>query len=232
VTDWPAHVAREAARYRDGLDRVPDDPDARQKQLVRVANAAAGAGLASLMDGRDDAARSWLLRAAERYRESYEHAPAGSFGRLLGALKARLLAGDLEGARADAGWTLGEVDPGASPIGRYAALLAALVLGDERRAGALAASLRAEPEERFPRTVAEALAGLATADADLYAAGLRGTLESFEAREAFLEDVPVADTVLVLEVLARRRGLAVDPRSALLPASGVTTGKAGSTGTL
>ena len=33
-------------------------------------------------------------------------------------------------------------------------------------------------------------------------------LESFETRDSYLEDVPVADTVLVLQALAGRRGMA------------------------
>jgi hypothetical protein len=42
-------------------------------------------------------------------------------------------------------------------------------------------------------------------------------LASFETRDAYLEDMPVADTVIVLEALAERRGMAVGPSSALLP---------------
>jgi hypothetical protein len=42
-------------------------------------------------------------------------------------------------------------------------------------------------------------------------------LRSFEERDAYLEDVPVADTVLALEALAERRGVAARPRSPLLP---------------
>jgi hypothetical protein len=43
-------------------------------------------------------------------------------------------------------------------------------------------------------------------------------LRSFEERDAFLEDTPVADTVLVLDALARERGMAVEPlASELLP---------------
>ena len=43
----------EEERYRDGQARLPDvdDPDARQKQLTRMGNAAGGAGLALLMQG-------------------------------------------------------------------------------------------------------------------------------------------------------------------------------------
>jgi hypothetical protein len=47
--DWEAHAEREEARYADGIGRLPDDPDARQKQLVLVGMAATGAGLARLM---------------------------------------------------------------------------------------------------------------------------------------------------------------------------------------
>jgi hypothetical protein len=43
-------------------------------------------------------------------------------------------------------------------------------------------------------------------------------LESFEQRTDFLEDVPVADTVLVFERLAAARDVAVDlPASPRLP---------------
>ena len=48
-------------------------------------------------------------------------------------------------------------------------------------------------------------------------------LADFESRSDFLEDLPVADTVLVLEALAERRGLAVRPRSALLPSGFVSS---------
>jgi len=42
-------------------------------------------------------------------------------------------------------------------------------------------------------------------------------LESFETREEYLEDIPVADTVLILQALAARRGFAVELSSPLLP---------------
>src|SRR5947208_1085168 len=44
--------------------------------------------------------------------------------------------------------------------------------------------------------------------------------ESFGTRDAYLEDVPVADTVLVLQALAARRGMAAELESQLLPAGG------------
>ena len=42
-------------------------------------------------------------------------------------------------------------------------------------------------------------------------------LESFERRTDYLEDVAVADTVLVLQALAEPRGMRADLESALLP---------------
>ena len=41
-------------------------------------------------------------------------------------------------------------------------------------------------------------------------------LESFETRDDYLEDVPVADTVLVLQALAAERGLEAELSSPLL----------------
>ena len=216
--DWGALAERAEQRYRDGLERLPVEADARQRQLVRVANAAGAAGLCRLMEGRRDDSKTWLVRAAERYRESFADAPPGSWGRPIGAVKARLLAGDWDGARADARWSL-EQDPGRaeSPIGRYAAVLALLVLGKDEEAGRVAAGLRQEPEDAFPRAVADALAAVATRDRPLYEDALQRVLESFETRDAYLEDVPVADTVIVLEKLAAPRGLAIRPASRLLP---------------
>jgi hypothetical protein len=215
---WEAHAEREEARYGDALARMPEEPDPRQKQLVRAAMAAGGAGLARLMQGRTAEAAGWFARSAERYRESWPDAPPASWGRLIGALKARILAEDWEGAEADARWAL-EQDPaaGASPIGAYAAALARLVVGEDREAAELAEILRAADEDAFPAPVAEAIAGLAAADAGVYAAGCAAVLASFEDREAYLEDIPVADTVIVLEALAECRGLATRPSSPLLP---------------
>jgi len=195
---------------------MPGEPDSRQKQLVRAAMAAGGAGLARLMQGRGGEATGWFARSAERYRESWPDAPAGSWGRLIGALKARILAGDWGGAASDARWAL-EQDPagGDSPIGAYAAALARLILEDDAPASELAEILRGA--DAFPAPVATAIAGLAAGHAETYADGCGALLAFFESREAYLEDIPVADTVIVFEALAERRGLATRPRSQLLP---------------
>ena len=162
VSDWDEHLAREVARYEDGEARLPDDPDARQRQLTRMGNAAGGAGLALLMAGRGDEASDWFHRAAERYRESIDDAPAGSWGRPIGAMKALVLAGDWPAAEEAARWAL---ELGAaeaeSPIGRYAAALALLVLGHDHDAVVHADAIRTSDD--FPHDVGDALAFIAAA---------------------------------------------------------------------
>jgi hypothetical protein len=214
--DWNAHFDREQARYEDGSARLPDDPDARQRQLTRLGNAAGGAGLALLMAGRREEAAEWFDRAARRYHESYEDAPPGSWGRPIGALKARILAGDWSGAEGEARWALDEGAADAeSPIGRYAGALALLTLGRDEDARPVATSLRERDD--FPADVADALATLAAEDTLGYTYAVESVLESFEQRDEYLEDIPVADTVVVLQALAERRGLAAELDSPLLP---------------
>jgi hypothetical protein len=213
---WDEIVDREIGRYHDGEARLPRDRDPRQRQLTRMGNAANGAGLALLMLGRDDEAAKWLHHAAARWRESFGDAPPGSWGRPIGAIKALLLAGDHEGAVDAARWALeagaGDAD---SPIGRYAAALAHLVLGQDEEAGAIAATIRGRDD--FPRDVADALAALAAGDGPGYTPAAESVLESFARREEYLEDVAVADTVMVLQALAEPRDLTAELASPLLP---------------
>ena len=218
MVDWAEHARREDERYRDGEARLPDaeDQDARQRQLTRMGNAAGGAGLARLMDGNTTDALDWFARAVERYRESYELAPAESWGRPIAILKARILAGDWIGAHADARWTL-EQDAAEteSSIGRYAAVLALLVLGRDDEARVLVNDLRIRAD--FPSSVGDALSFIATQDSTAYVDAIEAVLESFEMREEYLEDLPVADTVVVLQALAERRNMAAELSSPLLP---------------
>jgi hypothetical protein len=219
VATWAEHFRREEERYRDGESRLPDaeDRDARQRQLTRMGNAAAGAGLALVMQGRTVDARDWFDRACERYLESWEHAPPGSWGRPIGILKARILAEDWQGAERDAKWTLEQgAGRAETPIGRYAAALAFGVLGkwDEMRFAAEALRL----DESFPSDVADALSFIAAPDPVAYTEAVESVLESFETRDEYLEDLPAADTVLVLQLLAERRGIArAELESELLP---------------
>jgi hypothetical protein len=214
--DWRQRAEAAIARYREGEGRLRDDEDdPRQRQLTRLGNTAWAAGLCFLMDGNREEANEWLRRAAERYRESWQDAPADSWGRPIGAMKALLLAG--EDATEAAQWAL---DAGAadasSPIGRYAGTLALLVLGRDLDARVLGSTLR--DRDDFPRDVADAVTTIAAEDRAGYLIAVEDVLDSFERRTDFLEDVAVADTVLVLQLLAAARDTAVDlPASPRLP---------------
>lgn len=224
MTGWQKHLERETGRYEDGENRLGDsEDDPRQRRLTRLGNAAWGAGLSALMLGRREDAAAWFDRAATRYRESWNEAPPGSWGRPIAVLKVRLLAGDgdsagiLAHAEEAARWALttGCVEA-ESPIGRYAGVLALLVLGRDGDALPVARSLQSA--DGFPPAVAAALVGLAAGDRAGAAAALEAVLVSFETRDSFLEDVPVADTVLCLHALAAARWPVAPLReSALLP---------------
>ena len=218
AADWEAHLQREERRYRDGEERLDDarDDDARQRQLTRLGNAASGAGLALLMQGRHEEAATWLGRAAERYRDSFAGAPPDSWGRPIGALKSFVLAGDWPAAEDAARWALdGGAAEARSPIGRYAAALALLVLGRDAEARPHADAIRIRDD--FPANVGDALAFISAGDLVGYTEAVEAVLESFETRDDYLEGIPVADTVLVLQALAARRGFAVELSSPMLP---------------
>jgi len=216
MADWAERSTRAQERYEDGATRLPEGSDERQRQLTRMGNAAWAAGLSLLMLDRRAEADDWLVRAAETYRRSWPDAPAGSWGRPIGAMKARLIAGDFEGARADARWA---VEAGAgeseSPIGRYAAALARLVLAEDAAAAALVPTF-AEAES-IPPAVTGSLGALAANDASAYEVAIRELVADFEARDEFLEDIPVADTVLAFQALAAERGISVPLTSSVLP---------------
>ena len=154
-----------------------------------------------------------LTRAADALWDA--GAPADAWGRPSAAMKALILAGD--DASGAARWALEAGGATAeSPIGRDAGALAYLVLGRDVEARALGSSLRGLDD--FPEAVADALVTVAAADRAGYLLAVEAVLESFEGRTDFLEGIPVADTVIVLQALARARDAAVAlPESSLLP---------------
>jgi len=203
--DWQHVAERERMRFEGA------------ESAVLRGNAAYGAGLALLVAGDLAPSREWLERAAAEWRASWGDATPTSWGRPIGVVKTLLLTGDDDAAAEAAEWAISlGCDEAESPIGRYAAALAFLVLGRDDDARRAADSIRARDD--FPPDVADALAFVAAHDPVAYAEAVDSVLASFEKRDAYLEDVAVADTVLVLQLLAARRGIApgLDP-SPLLP---------------
>jgi hypothetical protein len=206
--NWIPTAEAKKARFQEQHGELDE------RSIVRKGNTAYAAGLALLMAGDVDATE-WLKRAAATWRESWSGGE--SWGRPIGALKASLLAHDDAAVEELATWTLtlGSSDA-ESPIGRYAAALALLVLERWPEARHVSESLRERDD--FPRDVADALAYIATHDVVGYIEAVESVVESFETREEYLEDIAVADTALVLQELAKRRGIEhALPASPVLP---------------
>lgn len=165
-----------------------------------------------LLAGDTDAAAPVLREVAALYRRSWEGAHAGAYGRLTGMLKAAILAG---GGEEEAAYAREHVGPATTPAAAYPVALAALVEGDDAAAAGAAADM-AGGGDAFDRT-AEAIIALAGGAGERYAIALGEIVRDFEGRETHLTGVPIADTALVLEVLAERRGIAARPRSPLVP---------------
>ena len=167
-----------------------------------------------LLTGDRVAAEPFLHASELLYRASWDVAPPGGYGRLVGMLKAAILRG-VAAPRAAAFVREELGDTGGSPTAAYALALACLALDDDAAAADAAAEMAAGGDA-FERTAA-ALAALAERDEAAYAAALDAVIADFEARDLHLTGVPIADTALVLEELAEPRGLAQHPASPLLP---------------
>lgn len=215
--DWAAKREQALEAHERRIAAPAAQGEREDFRLAGIAGASWAAGLAAAMLGDDRAAATLLSRAADEYATSWHAAPPGSWGRPIAVLRCRLMAGDREGARrdADAALSAGALEA-QGPIGGYCAALSLLVLGRDEEAAAIAE--RIADEGLDPVAVAHALAALASANRQALATARREVLRSFEEREAFLEDVPVADTVLVLDALAQERDIVLERlTSALLP---------------
>jgi predicted CoA-binding protein len=176
------------------------------EDAMREAIAADGEAHRALLAGRD--ATEPLRRAAAAYRASWEAAPPRSFGRLVGYAKASILAGD-----DPAPYVRQQLPEADSPPAHWALALAALSAGED--ASAHAEGMRAG-SDAFGRA-AEAVAALSAGDREAFATAVHAIVADFEARDEHLTGVPIADTALVLDRLAERRGFAAHPPSPLLP---------------
>ena len=166
-----------------------------------------------MLAGDAEDARSVLAEAAVLYRRSWEQAPERAFGRLVGMLKATLLAGD-EADEAAAYVRTAVPDPD-SASSWYARGIAALIAGDDETAIRAAAGMR-DDDAAFSRA-ADAIDAVARRDAGACASAIGAIVADFEARSDHLTGVPIADTALMLERLATARGIEAAPESELLP---------------
>lgn len=173
-----------------------------------------GAAQRALLAGQGPAAREAFADAAELYRRSWQLAVATSYGRLIGMLKSAVLSGAGEDQARFARAELAE-NGGDTPAAAYVQALAALICGDSAASSAWSQRMR-PGGEAFART-ADAIQALAEGDGPAYAAALGRIVHDFERRSRHLTGVAIADTALMLQELASRRGLAAALNSRVLP---------------
>ena len=148
-------------------------------------------------------------RARDAYLASHAESGPQSWGRLVGALKMALLAGD--GVEAVAQTALADTATAEGPAAGYARALAAVALGQVPDVAVML-----EAGGAFERT-GLALQALAGGDDAGYQQALHEIVDDFAGRDQHLSGVAVADTAMVLERLAEPRGMAVRPDSPLMP---------------
>jgi len=149
-----------------------------------------------------------LRRARDAYLASHAESGPTSWGRLLGALKMAILAGD--GAEAIARRAQAEVGPGDTPASAYLGALAQVTLGERADVDVMLAA-----GDAFART-GRALQALGDRDKAAYTDALGQIVADFAAREQHLSGVAIADTALVLERLAAGRDMAVGPAGGVI----------------
>jgi hypothetical protein len=187
----------------------------KHQELMTAAVQRDGLAQQALLSGDHAMARVEFAEAAKLYRQSWVQAPPSAYGRLVGMLKAAVLAGAGDSDARYAREALADADPD-SVTAAYARALAALILADDSEAQAWAGRMLGGGDA-FART-GEAIAGIAARDAGRYDAALTAIVRDFEARTDHLTGVAIADTALVLATLAGRRGLAAAVESPVLPA--------------
>jgi hypothetical protein len=189
--------------------------DGEHRDLMIAAIAAEGEAHAALLAGDSAAAGAAYARAVEGYRASWALAPPKSYGRLVGLLKAAVIGGDAGPAADEVRAALdGDPDAAGSPVASYVLAVAALVAGDDDAVAPLADVM--EPRGGAFERTAIALRALAAGDGAAYAAAAAAIEADFAAREDHLTGVAIADTAIMLELIARERGLAAELDSPLV----------------
>jgi len=174
-----------------------------------------GEGHRAALRGDAVGARVAYGRAIESYRASWEAAPPEAYGRLIGMLKASVLAGAGAEDAAYARAAISDEAAASSPAAAYARAIAALATGDDESAARHAAVMH-DGSDAFQRAAA-AIEALAARDAGAYRGAVTAVVRDFEARDEHLTGVAFADTAAMLETLAAPRGLDARVASGLLP---------------
>lgn len=180
--------------------------------LLEALDAEAGAQR-TLLAGDAESARPMFEAAARRYRASYECAPPASYGRLVGMLKAAVIAGDAADTAEYARAAIATAAP--TPTASYVRALVALIDGNDGQAEVAAVSMRTG-DAAFGRA-ADVIEALARRDEASYRAACAAVVADFEDRQDHLTGVPIADTAVMFESFAEARGMASHPRSPLMP---------------
>ena len=189
--------------------------DGEHRDLMIAAIAAEGEAHAALLAGDSEAAAAAYARAVEGYRASWALAPPKSYGRLVGLLKAAVIGGGAGPAADEVRAALdGDPDAAGSPVASYVLAVAALIAGDDDAVAPLAEVM--EPRGGAFERTATALRALAAGDGAAYAAAATAIEADFAAREDHLTGVAIADTAIMLELIARERGLAAELDSPLV----------------
>jgi hypothetical protein len=189
--------------------------DGEHRDLMIAAIAAEGEAHAALLAGDAEAASAAYARAVEGYRASWALAPPKRSGRRVGLLKAAVIGGGAEPAADEVRAALdGDPDAPGSPVASYVLAVAALIAGDDDAVAPLADVM--EPRGGAFERTATALRALAAGDGAAYAAAAAAIADDFAAREDHLTGVAIADTAIMLELIARERGLAAELDSPLV----------------
>ena len=213
----PRAVTSGCNRRRSGRKLVVVQ-EGEHRELMIAAIATEGDAHTALLAGDHDAARAAYARAAEQYRASWALAPPKSYGRLVGLLKAAVLAGQAARRR-----RRGALRARRRPRRRGLAgrLLRAGGRGADRRRrrrgrgarrahGAARRGVRAHRRPRCARSPP-------ATPTPTRRRSPRSRPTSPPASE-HLTGVAIADTAVMLELIARERGMAVKPSSPLVPA--------------
>jgi hypothetical protein len=127
-----------------------------------------------------------------------------------------VLGGRAESAATEVRAALAEDENAAgSPVASYVLAVAALILGDDEAVAPLADVM--DPRGGAFERTATALRALAAGDGPAYADALTAIEADFAGRDEHLTGVAIADTAVMLELIAAERGLGAQLDSPLVP---------------